>query len=960
MQILKTNHSLFVRILFILLCLGTMATAHADDFPSTLSYSTDRGFYSEPLDVILSVDTTGAVIKYSLDGSDPVLSNDAMAASAPVSVHIDPSDTSGRFLAPAVCLRAVAFIGERQITRVKTHTYLYIDQVVSLSPDGVQPGPQWPVPRNQGYSYQYYDYGMDPDVCNDPAYREVIPEALTSIPSISIVTDLGNLFDPDSGIFANAFGRSLEWERPASIELLNPDGTQGFQINGGIRIRGGWSRHPDNPKHAFRLFFRDEYGEKKLHFPLFGDEGADEYDKVDLRTSQNYAWAYKGEGDDSGRHNTMLRDVFSRDTQRDMGMPYTRSRYYHLYLDGVYWGLFQTQERADADYAETYLGGSEEEYDVIKKDPERGIVEANDGFIDTYNDLWSIARDGFDNDEDYYRVQGLNPDGSMNPDYPVMVDPDNLIVYMLCTYYVGDYDGPISAFSRNQGINNFFAVYNRVNPDGFKFLRHDAEHSMFLFEGGIPGAGIDRTGPYPAGGNRYLFNPQWLHQQLTNHPDYLIRFADRVYENFFNDGPLTPDAVTARLQTRRDQIETAIIAESARWGDAKVDPPRTYSKDWVPAVEFIFNDYAPIRTDMVLNQFISKGWYPETNPPVFSVMENLVPYGTRVTITSEAGDIYYTVDGSDPLQSASRNALSSSAMLYSGPLELTDHITLKARVKNNAEWSPVQTCKYWIHEELHELRITEIHYHPLDEGEEENNDGNFEFIELNNPGSSDYDLSGVQFSRGIHYTFPDGSTLKGEDYLVLASNAESFELRYHYSPYGIYEGQLDNSGERIVLESADGDTLESLRYNDKYPWPVSADGDGYSLVPRSTLPDVDFTDGANWRRSSYIHGSPGSGESTYDGNPEQPVNASAFYLYQNFPNPFNSTTTFRFYVPESSHVTVTIYNVLGKKIATPVNGSYIPGTYNVEWQADGQTAGIYICHIQAGNYTETKKCILVK
>jgi hypothetical protein len=87
----------------------------------------------------------------------------------------------------------------------------------------------------------------------------------------------------------------------------------------------------------------------------------DEFENIDLRTSQNYSWAYDG----SGKH-TFLRDVFSRDTQRDMGRPYTRSRYYHLYLDGQYWGLFQTEERPEASYAESYLGGDKEDYDVVK------------------------------------------------------------------------------------------------------------------------------------------------------------------------------------------------------------------------------------------------------------------------------------------------------------------------------------------------------------------------------------------------------------------------------------------------------------------------------------------------------------------------------------------------------------------------------------------------------------------
>ena len=93
----------------------------------------------------------------------------------------------------------------------------------------------------------------------------------------------------------------------------------------------------------------------KLRYPLFGDEGAEEFEGVDLRTSQNYSWSYEGGNGDS--HDTFVREVFSRDTQRDMGQPYTRSRYYHLYINGHYWGLFQTQERPEASYAAIVFRG---------------------------------------------------------------------------------------------------------------------------------------------------------------------------------------------------------------------------------------------------------------------------------------------------------------------------------------------------------------------------------------------------------------------------------------------------------------------------------------------------------------------------------------------------------------------------------------------------------------------------
>ena len=181
------------------------------------------------------------------------------------------------------------------------------------------------------------------------------------------------------------------------MELIDAKSSNGFQVNAGVRIRGGYSRMSSNPKHAFRFFFREVYGNSKLYYPLFENEGATEFDKVDLRTAQNYSWSIDG-----GNHNTFLRDIFSRDSQRDMEQPYTRGRYYHLFLNGMYWGLFQSEERPEARYAETYFGDSKEDYDVIKVTviswPYYNI--ATDGNMDAWTELWNLCVKGFESNED--------------------------------------------------------------------------------------------------------------------------------------------------------------------------------------------------------------------------------------------------------------------------------------------------------------------------------------------------------------------------------------------------------------------------------------------------------------------------------------------------------------------------------------------------------------------------------
>jgi len=301
----------------------------------------------------------------------------------------------------------------------------------------------------------------------------------------------------------------------------------------------------------------------------FRRRGVDEFECFDLTTAQNYSWSFKGGGSwndsgDNGGKNTFLREVFSRDLQREMGQPYTRSRYYHLYINGQYWGLYYTQERSEAAYAQSYFGGDQEDYDVVKVDagPSRPYtIEATDGDLDACLRLWEAAIAGFGNNEAYYKVQGLNIDGMRNPDYERLVDIDNLIDYMINTFYVGDPDSP-TALNGTQP-NNYYGIYNRKNPDGFKFFRHDAEHSMF-------NVNENRTGVISgAGTNFYYFNPLWLHQRLADNPEYRMHFADHVHRFFFNAGVLTPAEATNLLNTRKDTIDIAIIAESTRWAMPK-------------------------------------------------------------------------------------------------------------------------------------------------------------------------------------------------------------------------------------------------------------------------------------------------------------------------------------------------------------------------------------------------------
>ncbi len=188
------------------------------------------------------------------------------------------------------------------------------------------------------------------------------------------------------------------------------------------------------------------------------------------------------------------------------------------------------------------------------------------------------------------------------------------------------------------------------------------------------------------------FHPQWLHHKLTSNKEYRLRIADRIYQTFFNDGVFTPDNAKYRFEKRADEIDMAIIAESARWGDAK---GTEYTKDdWEYQVNDLYNRYFPYRADIVIQQLIAAGLYPSIDPPSILVNNKEVhndDYNVignyQISLNSAVGEIYYTTDETDPRMVGGQiNPLAKKA-INNEPIDLIGISHVKARVKQNDKWS---------------------------------------------------------------------------------------------------------------------------------------------------------------------------------------------------------------------------------------------------------------------------------
>ena len=105
-------------------------------------------------------------------------------------------------------------------------------------------------------------------------------------------------------------------------------------------------------------------------------------------------------------------------------------------------------------------------------------------------------------------------------------------------------------------------------------------------------------------------------------------------------------------------------------------------------------------------------------------------------------------------------------------------------------------------------------------------------------------------------------------------------------------------------------------------------------------------------------------QSTCEGSPVKVERSDnlpdRFELEANYPNPFNPTTEFRYEMPEARWMTLKIYDVLGREVATVVNEVKQPGKYTVQWDAANAPSGVYWYRLQAGTFTQVKKMVLIR
>ena len=610
-------------------------------------FSQTRGFYEQAIRLTLTTATEGAVIIYTVDGSAPQITDRGRILQG--NLYISPIT-----IAQTRCVRALAFKLGYQTSEMVTHTYLFPQQILSQSdvPNGFPT--YWDDTKA--------DYEMNTTLREGHNEQEDFLSALRSLPTLSLVMDVDDWFGTQ-GIYSHPVEAGLDWERAVSAEFMDVNGLEDWQVNCGIRIQGGYFRRSDmSRKHSFRLLFKGVYGPTRLEVPLFGPDAAQGFETLTLRAGANdgYAWS------DAGTTVQYTRDEFGRRLQLAAGHASAHGMFVNLYLNGLYWGLYNLVERPDNAFSADYYGGERENWDALHEGGygDNSGIEATNGDFEAWDEMLAYCQEAAGSYEAYQALQGKDPNGLADVNESHWLDVSNYVDYLVINLWGGNWDWP---------WKNYWVGRDRSSDStGFKFYNWDFENTM--------GNNRSRSPLNKNALNNSFEDVGEPHIWLRNNPDYCMFFADRIQSLFFNEGVLTPDSLHLRYAQLCEIIEPAMLLEAARWGDMHVSSSLT-REDWRDERDWILDTYLPQRTDIVLQQFINAGLYPEVAAPELwiddqSQQGGYVTYNSLLSLSAEEGQIWYTLDGSDPRLPES---------MYGSSHEITELVTAR---ESKSVWIP--------------------------------------------------------------------------------------------------------------------------------------------------------------------------------------------------------------------------------------------------------------------------------
>ncbi|MBT7619267.1 MAG: T9SS type A sorting domain-containing protein [Calditrichaeota bacterium] len=210
------------------------------------------------------------------------------------------------------------------------------------------------------------------------------------------------------------------------------------------------------------------------------------------------------------------------------------------------------------------------------------------------------------------------------------------------------------------------------------------------------------------------------------------------------------------------------------------------------------------------------------------------------------------------------------------------------------------------------------------------------------------------------YVFPAETILEDYELLIVARSPDDF-MRQHNNIENVIGGfdfGFGGSGDAVRLFDQNGNLIDWVQYSDDNPWPEDADGEGSTL--ELIHPTLNNYGAASWRASLQLYGSPGEVNTVF--GVEEPPNRypDNFGIIGAYPNPFNSTITLNFGLSIADWVSITVYDIRGRKVDELFEGMRSIGQHTCIWNATAFVSGTYIVHLATQKDVRVSKIMLLK
>jgi len=788
---------------------------------------------------------------------------------------------------------------------------------------------------------------------------------------------------------ANYFERGPEWEVEASLEWFE-EGGRLFQQDIGVRIHGGGSRVM--PQKSLRLYARSDYGQTHFRHQVFPEEPYSEFKRLILRNS----------GQDFFRHGTMFRDAFMQRLVSDLHVETQAYRPSILFLNGEYWGIHNIRERYDKHYFERRFDVREEHLDLLTR---RHLVkEGSDGH---YLDMLAyIENNGLEEQEHLDNVSN-------------MMDLQNFIDYNILQIFFRNTDWPGNNidFWRYSGPPN----PHITEQDGrWRWLVFDLDFGFGLLEG-HSAVEFDMLQFVLDPVEATYANQPWasflLRSLLENHDfrdAFLRRFSDLMNTTF------ATDHMKSLVHEMADAIRPEIPRHINRWShppslrhweqhvDIKSHFAEQRPEHQIAHLRNYFDLQEPVAVSMVLPE-------PQAGRVCLNTLDLGLPiqkpeYSGKSTLddgsTTWEGRYFPDV----PLHLKARASAGyrfdhwvingdtipdPEIEMYPGehtvihpyfvpdeqpgnvtpePFVLTDTASYRFREwhsDNPAGTYPPHMAFVYMDgvEPSLKANIAGFTSGAYDLVERTRITGlgpdGFAFINTSNlegnPGYPGRRLGGAVLALN---TLDVDNILVSWDAGTVIPNSREYALRLQYriGNQGPFRDVTDADGNPFLYARSDSaghqqhfGEISLPEYAGKKPhvelfWRYYHTGRRFDpeLGARSKL----------HISAVQVEGSLVTGRDTE--NPDDNGPPEHFVLGQNYPNPFNPRTQVPFHLRVQSHVTLTVHDITGRKVALLVDEQYPAGRHVVSFDASTMASGVYLYRLSASGFSRTRAMVLVR